>query len=242
MIQQGKMEQRLQFYAAQLDKVISDKNASILVVAGGKNDVLMLNMLGFTNAVISNIMPVAEFDFAPYSYRQEDATRLTFADDSFDYVIVSAALHHLSSPHAGLIEVYRVARKGALVFEATDNLLMRLMVRLGIAEAYELSAVKRRDNTSGGINNTEVPNYVYRWTARELIKTLRSYAPHMKQHVTINHGLTMPYSFEISGKLHYKIMYAVLKTTLLLFPSQCNLFCAYIKKPVLPDDLQEWMK
>jgi hypothetical protein len=53
------MEQRLQFYATQLNKGIADKHASILVVAGGKNDVLMLRTLGFTNAVISNIMPAA---------------------------------------------------------------------------------------------------------------------------------------------------------------------------------------
>jgi SAM-dependent methyltransferase len=236
------MEQRLQFYATQLNKGIADKHASILVVAGGKNDVLMLRTLGFTNAVISNIMPAANFEFAPYSYKQEDATRLSFADNSFDYVIISAALHHLHAPHAGLLEVYRVARKGALVFEATDNLLMRIMIRLGIAEEYELSAVKRRNNLSGGINNTEVPNYVYRWTKRELVKTLQSYAPHLKQQVAFAHGLTMPYSFELSGKLHYKMIYGLLKALLVVFPSQCNLFCAHIRKPVEPDDLQDWMK
>lgn len=236
------MEQRLQFYATQLKKGIPDKQASILVVAGGKNDVMMLKMHGFTNVVISNITPAAGFDVTPYSYKQEDATRLSFADNSFDYVIVSAALHHLHSPHAGLLEVYRVARKGAMVFEASDNLLMHIMIKLGIAEEYELSAVKRRDNLSGGINNTEVPNYVYRWTKRELVKTLQSYAPHVKQQVTFAYGLTMPYSFELSGRLHYKIIYGMLKALLTLFPSQCNLFCAHIKKPEEPGDLHAWMR
>jgi SAM-dependent methyltransferase len=237
------MEQRLQFYAAQLGKAITDKNASILVVAGGKNDVFMLRTLGYTKAVITNITPSTDFDVTPYTYQKEDATKLSFADNSFDYVIVSAALHHLHSPHAGLLEVYRVAKKGALVFEATDNLLMKIMIKMGIAEEYEHSSVKRRNHESGGINNTEVPNYVYRWTKHELIKTLQSYAPHVKHTVSITHGLTMPYGFEMSGKLHYKIIYVLLNGMLTLFcPSQKNLFFAFIKKPVVPDDLQEWMK
>jgi SAM-dependent methyltransferase len=236
------MEQRLQFYAARLSETITDKHASILVVAGGKNDVLMLKMLGYTNAVISNILPAADFDLAGFAYRQEDAARLSFADNSFDYVIVSAALHHLPSPHAGLLEVYRVARTGALVFEASDNLLMRIMIGLKIAEAYELSAVRRRNHTAGGINNTETPNFVYRWTKREFLKTIRSYAPHVKHDVTFTHGLTMPYDFEMSGKLHYKIIYGLLKALLWIFPSQCNLLFAYIRKPKEPQDLQEWMR
>jgi ubiquinone/menaquinone biosynthesis C-methylase UbiE len=58
-----------------------------------------------------------------------DAESRTFDDDSSDYVIAHAVLHHWNSPHRALIEMYRVARKGAIGIEARDSVLMRLFER-----------------------------------------------------------------------------------------------------------------
>ena len=38
--------------------------------------------------------------------------------DTFDWVILNAVLHHLASPHRGINEALRVARKGAVFIEA----------------------------------------------------------------------------------------------------------------------------
>ena len=49
--------------------------------------------------------------------------------------------HHCHSPHRGLLEMYRVARRGVLAFEPRDTRLVRLGVRLGFGQEYEIAAV-----------------------------------------------------------------------------------------------------
>lgn len=107
-------------------------------------------------------------------FRAEDVQNLTFADDSFDTVLVHAGLHHCSSPHRGLAEMYRVARRNVIVFEAQDSLVVRLLVRLGLTLDYELDVVASGGGCSGGGDNLPVPNYVFRWTRREVEKMVRS--------------------------------------------------------------------
>ncbi len=55
--------------------------------------------------------------------------------------MVHAGLHHCGSPHRALLEMYRVARKAAVVFEARDSLMMRSAVALGFTNDFELEAV-----------------------------------------------------------------------------------------------------
>ena len=91
---------------------------------------------------------------------------------SFDVCVVHQGLHHCRSPHRGLLEMYRVARRGLVMFEPQDTVLTRLGVRLGVGQRYELAAVADNDLRWGGVQNTDVPNFVYRWTEREVRKTL----------------------------------------------------------------------
>ena len=64
-----------------------------------------------------------------------------------------------------ILELYRVCFEGALIVEANVSLLSRLACKLGFSEEYELSAIQK-NIISGGVDNTNVPNYVYRWTER----------------------------------------------------------------------------
>ena len=73
--------------------------------------------------------------------------------------------------------MYRVSRKGLLVFEARDSIVMRVMEKLQLVQVYEATAVHMNDCRFGGVNNTEIPNFIYRWTEREVEKTIQSYSP-----------------------------------------------------------------
>ena len=91
---------------------------------------------------------------------------------------LSHGLHHCHSPHRGLLELYRVARQGVLVFEPRDTALVRLGVRLNLGQKYEVAAVSHNGLSAGGVGNSQIPNYIYRWSEREVEKTILSYAPY----------------------------------------------------------------
>jgi SAM-dependent methyltransferase len=147
----------------------------ILVVCAGPVDRDVLGALGFRDVVLSTLD--APTDDSASRYASEDAERLTFDDDSFDVVMVHMGLHHCRSPHAGLLEMHRTARKAVIVFENQDSLLMRLFVKLRLSADYELDAVELNGMRCGGVRNSSIPNYVYRWTRRDFEKTVRTVAP-----------------------------------------------------------------
>jgi SAM-dependent methyltransferase len=237
------MEERVVFYIDSLKRFIPNgQNASILVVAGGKNDVIALKQCEFNNVLITNITENPINPVEPYYYQKADALSLPFANSSFDYVIISAALHHLPQPHLGLLEVYRVASKGAFVIEAYDSLLMNLFVKCGIAEEYELSAVKRQKNKKGGLNNSEIPNYVFRWNKKEFCKTILAFEPSYKHKIEFHSRLLLPYSWELRNNICLMLFSKFLNLIFSIIPSQKNLFSAFIHKPKHPDDLQPWLK
>ncbi len=49
---------------------------------------------------------------------------------------------------------------GILAFEARDSLLMRIVTKLNLAQEYEHAAVFYNNCSHGGVNNTQIPNYV----------------------------------------------------------------------------------
>ena len=187
------------FAAATLNSLGLDTDARLLAVCAGTEDWELLSSLGFTNVVVSNL----DEAFAPLvpdgAWSYQDAQSLTFDDRSFDWVFVSEGLHHCRSPHRALGEMYRVCRVGIVAIEARDSALMRLAVRMGMADAYELAAVTDQGFRTGGLDNTSVPNHVYRWTESEVVKTLRSYDPTGEPRIEFRYGLRLP-TAEATGR------------------------------------------
>ena len=49
---------------------------------------------------------------------------------------------------------------------------------------YELSTIiGNYDHDMGGVDNTNVPNFVYRWTEREVYKLISCYEPQFKHKI-----------------------------------------------------------
>lgn len=239
---------RAQFYRNVLSRVIPDRGASVLVVGGGGLDKQVFEELGFRNVVISNLDTRAQAgDFAPYAWSFQDAERLTCPDGAFDFVVVHAALHHCQSPHRALLEMYRVARVGVLSFESRDSLLMRLVERLRLAQVYEHAAVFHNDCAFGGLRNTDVPNYVYRWTEREVEKTVNSYAPYAAHEFAYHYGHDAPATVALERGAYLKrfviaVARPAYRVFAMLFPKQQNLFAFVVRKPALPGQLHPWLE
>jgi len=67
--------------------------------------------------------------YNPYVWKYENAESLSYPDESFDYVVIHAAIHHASSPHKVLTEMYRTAKIGVLAFESRDSVIMNYLER-----------------------------------------------------------------------------------------------------------------
>jgi len=239
------------FFGEVLERLVRDgtldRRMKTLVVCGGSFERDQLLALGFEDVVITNLdqRPAPE-SFSPYRWSLQDAERLKYPDDSFDLTIVHSGLHHCQSPHRALLEMYRIARKCALVFESRDSLAMRAACALGLTAEHELEAVVGNEFRFGGVRNTPVPNFVYRWTEREVRKTVQSHAPHARPHIRFFYGLRIPTSRLLRSRrvlirLAARALAGVIPPLSPLLGRQRNLFAFLIEKPSLPGDLQPWM-
>lgn len=159
---------------------------TVLVLGAGHFDEECLAIADVENVTFSNLGSDQE------GITALDAEAIALADGSFDWVVIHAALHHLAIPALGVCEMFRVARKGILCFEARDSLLVRLAVRVGLTESYELEPAFLSGGADGGYRNGPIPNFVYRWTEREFEKVVNSFAPAYRHKFFYAYGFSVP--------------------------------------------------
>lgn len=239
---------RANFYSDCVRGLVPDPTASVLVVAAREADAKVLAELGFTDVVISNIETSLRSDqFAPFRWSHQDAHALAYEDRAFDYVLVHDGLHHCSSPHRALLEMYRVARRGLLVVESRDSLVMRLLIRLRLTADYETFAVHSSDGTGGGVDNTEIPNFVFRWTEKQVRQTINAYAPHAAHRIEFRYGWSPPCTPPIEQRNRLKrllttVALPLYRVFVAACPKQQNHFAFFVAKPWLPEDLHPWLE
>jgi len=228
-----------------LDDGLLSAEDSILVVCGGSYDRDVLHQLGFKKVTISNLdsrMTGNEFD--PYQWSYQDAESITEETDSYDWVLVHAGLHHCYAPHKALLEMMRVGKKGAIVFEGRESWIMNIGNRLGLSPVYEIEAVIGNDLKYGGVSNSHIPNFIYRWNEREVIKIVSSYYPQFKDNaVKFYYNLRLPderveFIKSPIKRMIMKLSFIPLRFLIFLFPKQSNEFGFIIKKGSL---LQDWL-
>ena len=111
---------------------------------------------------------------------------------------------------------------------------MRTAVRLGLTLDYELTSISE-DGKRGGVADTGVPNFIYRWTEREVSKTVASYDPARVPQISFFYDMRIPVQrFTRSGKLALRLFGLALEPLSRLFaaimPSQCNEFAFCVSK------------
>jgi SAM-dependent methyltransferase len=216
-----------------------------VVLCGGPYDAKTLFACGFTNVVITNVdHHDGVTDLHPYEWAYQDAENVSMADGSTDWAIVHAGLHHCASPHRGLCEMLRIARKGVVVIEARDSLLMRFAHKLGFSAEFETAPALISGGKFGGFRNTKIPNYVYRWTEREFEKTVQSYFPQFEFLFSHRHGYLIPVQGMAMSKssmkrVAVKIASAASSWLETLLPKQGNRFAMIARRT---DKLKPWLK
>ena len=207
---------RKNFYSKIVNKYLENKiNNTILVLGAGTLDKEILKK--YSNILFTNVNEQNEKEIKINVFMQN----LPYGDNSYDYVITNASIHHCSKPHAAILEMLRVAKFGVIFIEARDCFLTRLSCSLGLSEIYEYSAVRNDDR--GGVDNTNVPNFVYRWTEREVLKLINSYKPLNKYKIYFDYD----YHFKFLNNFFINFFVWFFFT---IFVNQKNLMSVYIKK------------
>jgi ubiquinone/menaquinone biosynthesis C-methylase UbiE len=229
------------FYLTTLQRLAGEgvmtPEMSVLVVCAGGHDHRTLLKAGFRNATLTNLETRFDItDPGPHRLAHGDVENLEFPDGAFDFVIAHNGLHHCASPHRGLLEMHRVSKRGLLVFEPRDSLLSRLGTRLGLGQEYETAAVAlSADGAHGGWRNGPVPNYVYRWSEREIEKTIRSATPWIECAFRYFYALRPPSGAAArrnpAVRLGLRIAVPVAKLLSLFAPKQTNCFAFLVTKP-----------
>ena len=205
---------RFKFYEKIINKFLK-KKSHILVVGAGKADVEIFKK--YKNIKFTNISKKTELKKIDNKILMQD---LPYSNQEFDYVITHASIHHSSKPHLAVLEMLRVAKIGIIFIESRDCLLTRLSCKIGLSEEYEFSAVK---NNSGGVDDTGIPNFVYRWTEREVLKLVNSYKPLNKYKIYYDYD----YDFKF---LKNRLVNIFVYIFFLIFRNQKNLMSVFIKK------------
>lgn len=223
---------RWNFYKKNFLKRIS-KNENFLLISGSLNEIQILRSLGYTNFTITYHDEQEEKNLQNCGFKlnknifRSDVRNLKFKNQSFEYVVTNATLHHVDQPHKAITEMYRVAKKGVLIIESNDSLTMQMACKLKFAEEFEISSIDLKNN-SGGLLDTGIPNYVYRWTEREVIKTLKSYDP--SNIISVNFSYANDLSNIKPNKLSKKILIIFAKIYFYIFKKQQNCLSIFIDK------------
>ena len=207
---------RKKFYSKIIKKYLENKiHNNILVLGAGNLDKEILK--NYSNIFFTNVNEQNEKEIKSNIFMQN----LPYNDNSYDYVITHASIHHCSKPHAAILEMLRVAKFGIIFIESRDCFLTRLSCSLGLSEVYEYSAIKYDDR--GGVDNTNIPNFVYRWTEKEVLKLINSYKPLNKYKIYFDYD----YDFKFLNNFFINYFMWIFFH---IFTNQKNLMSVYIKK------------
>ena len=163
-----------------MDSMGVDPLSDVLVVGGSAEDARTLRRVGFTRITLSNLLDPrpseqADLDDAGIGAVRLDAENMALADNSYDLVLAHEMLHHCRSPHKALLEMLRVSRRHVILLEPNNSLAMRTLLKLRFSFPYELPAVIASGFQTGGMRDSSIPNFIYRWNAVDVYQTTASY-------------------------------------------------------------------
>jgi ubiquinone/menaquinone biosynthesis C-methylase UbiE len=219
---------RKKFYKKKILDHIKNLNSSILVLGAGDLDKDIFQELNYKNVKLSNINNNDNIK----NIEIQNLHNLKINDESYDYCVAHACIHHSSKPHSALLEMYRVSKKGILIIEAADTIISRLACKIRLSEEFEISAVKK-NKTFGGVDNSSIPNFVFRWTEREIYKLFSSFEPGIIHKISYDYGNQLKFTNSRFVKLLFKFFFY-------FFKKQQNLFSIFINKEDSKSNLRKW--
>jgi len=117
----------------------------------------------------TDFLRVAKAENIIREYAGENAEKLSFNDNKFDFVLCKESYHHFPRPYAALYEMIRVAKKGIVIIEPQDPVskmpLLLLITNLLAKSPHFLSRIWKNR-----FSYEPVGNFVYKVSEREFEK------------------------------------------------------------------------
>jgi len=100
----------------------------------------------------------------------ENAEKLSFEDNSFDYVLCKESYHHFPRPYLGVYEMLRVAQKGIILIEPNDPISQMpfLLGMVNILDKWNTNLAEKFWKNRFSFES--VGNYVFKLSLRECEK------------------------------------------------------------------------
>jgi ubiquinone/menaquinone biosynthesis C-methylase UbiE len=104
------------------------------------------------------------------SFSAENAEKLSFEDNSFDYVLCKETYHHFPRPFMAVYEMLRVARKGVIIIEPQDPVI-KMPILLFVTNLLSAISDKLVQKVwKNRFSYEPVGNFVYKVSEREFEK------------------------------------------------------------------------
>jgi ubiquinone/menaquinone biosynthesis C-methylase UbiE len=103
------------------------------------------------------------------NYAVQNAERLTYSDNAFDYILCKESYHHFPRPYAALYEMVRVAGKGVVIIEPHDP-IAKMPLLLGLMNLTRRWSSIQHQIWKNRFSFEPVGNFVYKVSEREFEK------------------------------------------------------------------------
>jgi len=198
--------------------------------------------------ISDTFLPLSKEHGLIQEYSVENAEKLTFADNSFDYVFCKEAYHHFPRPYMAVYEMLRVAKEGIILVEPHDPISkMPLLLALrNIFDRFDTALLQKYWKNRYSFET--VGNYVFKLSEREMDKLANGIGLPMVAFKGINNNYFVPGarfdkaddSSSVFRKIKRKLAFDNFLTRSSLMPAQ--VLCAVIFKKVPSEQVIEAMK
>ncbi len=117
----------------------------------------------------ADFLAIARQEGIVEQYAAENAEKLSFVDDGFDYVLCKESYHHFPRPYAALYEMMRVAKQGIVVIEPQDP-VSKMPLLLSLINIFSSNNKLLNKIWKNRFSFEPVGNFIYKVSEREFEK------------------------------------------------------------------------
>ncbi|MFZ4262278.1 class I SAM-dependent methyltransferase [Sphingobacterium sp. HJSM2_6] len=227
-----------------LTPFLTDKNKSWLTLGDAYgHDANFLIQQGIQQTTASDLDPnmlqiSKEYGLIQH-YEVVNAEKMSFSNESFDYILCKESYHHFPRPYAALYEMIRVCKTGIIIIEPQDP-IARMPLLLLISNICNKFNIQLIDKIwKNRISYESVGNFVYKVSEREFEKFAAGLNLPMIAVKEINPNFWFVGSNQIQAqmdqpafkKIYWKKKFRDFLTRLGIFPSQTLVLVAFKQVP-----------